>query len=94
MSRLSRDFVNDRKNFVRELFRKNIQTTATEIQRELKGRFGKIMRPKTIYELRLEVKNEPVGGTGFVYPVDAGRNINDHIALASDPPQTVHQTEA
>lgn len=55
MSRLAKTVVTEREQFVRELFQGNLALTGKEVQDRLKEKFGKMMRPNRIYELKHEV---------------------------------------
>lgn len=55
MSRLAKTVVAEREEFVRTLFRENVGLTGAEVQTKVKEKFGKMMRPNRIYELKREV---------------------------------------
>ena len=56
MSRLSKAAVAEREEFVRSLVRVNPDVSGVELQREVQAKFGKMMRPNRIYELKAEVQ--------------------------------------
>ncbi len=58
MSRLAKTVVTEREDFVRSLFRENLRLTGLDIQNKLKEKFGKMMRPNRIYELKRETALE------------------------------------
>lgn len=60
--RLNKTVVTERENFVRDLFRTSPELTGLEVQGKLKEKFGKIMRPNRIYELKREITNVQVNG--------------------------------
>jgi hypothetical protein len=61
MSRLAKTVVTEREDFVRNLFRENLALTGAEVQTKLKEKFGKMMRPNRIYELKHEVAKTSLG---------------------------------
>ncbi len=61
MSRLAKTVVTEREDFVRTLFRENLRLTGLDIQNKLKEKFGKMMRPNRIYELKREITVELLG---------------------------------
>lgn len=74
MSRLAKTVVTEREEFVRALFRENVALTGAEVQTKLKEKFGKMMRPNRIYQLKAEVAVATLATatestTGVVTPV-------------------------
>lgn len=64
MSRLAKSVVESREAFVKAFVRNNLTATGKEIQEALKAHDGKMMNPKRLFELRMEVLATVANGTG------------------------------
>lgn len=78
MSRLAKTVVTEREQFVRELFQANLALTGKEVQDKLKEKFGKMMRPNRIYELKHEVAQATV----LLAPTPATDEVKEALTTA------------
>lgn len=88
MARLTKEVVLERENFVRELFRADPKKTGVAVQSELKTKYGRVMRPNRIYELRYEVWKELAMPTDTTSDVESTPQ-NTETTPTTTPEQTV-----
>lgn len=95
MSRLAKTVVTEREQFVRELFQQNLALTGKDVQDKLKEKFGKMMRPNRIYELKHEIAGTAVATTTApevvepLTPAESAGTLTEADALKATLAQTV-----